>query len=137
MPAALGFDAGLHPPSFQPGLNLCVPGRPVFEAKRLPRFQRPPRSIRIYFRPPQNWGRIAAETPDALQVSASIARAYWSRNQRPRTLSKAVIRKPLALASQVHKCSHRSAEKGVLFCVARARTYAQPRPGLDRFLTTS
>jgi len=39
---ALGFEAGSHPPPFEPGLNLSVPGRPVFTAKGLPKFERPP-----------------------------------------------------------------------------------------------
>jgi len=42
MAVALGFEAGSHPPPFQSGLNLSVPGRPVFTAKGLPKFERPP-----------------------------------------------------------------------------------------------
>lgn len=39
---ALRLEAGSHPPAFEPGLNLYVPGRPVFRAKGLPKFERPP-----------------------------------------------------------------------------------------------
>lgn len=42
MAVAMVFEAGSHLPSFQQELDLYVPGRPVFTAKGLPKFERSP-----------------------------------------------------------------------------------------------